>query len=185
MTRPIGIDLLCGAGGMSLGFEQAGFDIVLGVDRDAYHCAAHERNFPYGKTLCASVSDLDATQIRSTAEIKGEIDIVFGGPPCQGFSTMGRRDVGDPRSSRGWEYVRRVKELQPKSCGMENVPGMQLGKTKDFFEFVINSLLNRTYLIQMPSFESYGVYQIGDVYALSWIVAGTIDGRSMPKNAAS
>lgn len=151
MTRPIGIDLFCGAGGMSLGFEQAGFDIVLGVDRDAYHCAAHERNFPYGKTLCASVSDLDATQIISTAEIKGEIDIVFGGPPCQGFSTMGKRDIRDPRSSLVGEFVRLVNELQPKSFVMENVPGMQLGKTKEFFEFVVNSLVEAGYDIKLPA----------------------------------
>ena len=56
--RPVAIDLFCGAGGMSLGFEQAGFDVLLGVERDGYHVATHERNFPYGKTLCQSVADL-------------------------------------------------------------------------------------------------------------------------------
>ncbi len=151
MARPRAIDLFCGAGGMSLGFEQAGFDIVLGVDRDPYHCAAHERNFPYGKTLCASVTDLTADYIRRECGIGDDIDIVFGGPPCQGFSMMGKRDLGDPRSSLVGEFVRLVKELKPKSFVMENVPGMQLGKTRSYFDFVVESLTEAGYVINLPA----------------------------------
>ncbi len=151
MARPIAIDLFCGAGGMSLGFEQAGFDIVLGVDRDAYHCSAHERNFPYGKTLCASVTDISGQQIRDLCGISQDIDVVFGGPPCQGFSVMGKRDVDDPRSSLVGEFVRLIKEIHPKAFVMENVPGMQLGKTRDYFEFVVKSLSDIGYNIQLPA----------------------------------
>lgn len=149
--RPIAIDLFCGAGGMSLGFEQAGFDIKLGVDRDAYHCAAHDRNFPYGKTLCASVTDLTGEDIKRAANIDGEVDVIFGGPPCQGFSMMGKRDLGDPRSSLVGEFVRIVQEVRPRAFVMENVPGMQLGKTKSFFDFVIKSLSEAGYKITSPA----------------------------------
>jgi len=151
LMRPIAIDLFCGAGGMSLGFEQAGFDIVLGVDRDAYHCAAHHRNFPYGKTLCLSVTDLSGDKIREICNIEGEVDLIFGGPPCQGFSTMGKRNAEDPRNSLVGEFVRVVDELRPKAFVMENVPGMQLGKTKEYFDFVLDTLSSLGYRITTPT----------------------------------
>jgi DNA (cytosine-5)-methyltransferase 1 len=150
-VRPKAIDLFCGAGGMSLGFEQAGFDIVLGVDRDPYHCAAHERNFPYGQTLCASVDTLTGDSIRRLFNLDEDIALVFGGPPCQGFSTMGKRDSGDPRNSLVGEFVRIVKEIRPKAFVMENVPGMQLGKTRAFFEFVVETLADAGYRITLPA----------------------------------
>lgn len=148
--RPKAVDLFCGAGGMSLGFEQAGFDIILGVDRDAYHCAAHERNFPYGKTLCASVSDLDAKKIKDLCDIEGELDLIFGGPPCQGFSTMGKRNAEDPRNSLVGEFVRIISEIRPKAFVMENVPGMQTGKTKEIYDYVLDSMTNAGYKITLP-----------------------------------
>jgi DNA (cytosine-5)-methyltransferase 1 len=151
VTRPIAIDLFCGAGGMSLGFEQAGFDIALGVDRDAYHCAAHERNFPYGRTLCASVTDLTADRIYEAIGRESEIDVIFGGPPCQGFSMMGKRDLGDPRSSLVGEFVRIISEVRPKAFVMENVPGMQLGKTRVFFDYVVDSLSKAGYEVKLPA----------------------------------
>jgi DNA (cytosine-5)-methyltransferase 1 len=135
---------------MSLGFEQAGFDVVLGVDRDAYHCAAHHRNFPYGKTLCLSVTELSAEKVRETCGIEGDVDLVFGGPPCQGFSTMGKRNVDDPRNSLVGEFVRVIDELRPKAFVMENVPGMQIGTTKGYFDFVVETLGSLGYRITTP-----------------------------------
>ena len=136
---------------MSLGFEQAGFDILVGVDRDAHHCAAHDRNFPYGKTLCASVADLTGEEIRRSCNVEGDLDLVIGGPPCQGFSTMGKRSAEDPRNSLVGHYVRLVKELHPKAFVMENVPGMQVGATKAYFEFVIAALAEAGYNIRQPA----------------------------------
>ncbi|WP_207233569.1 DNA cytosine methyltransferase [Salinicola tamaricis] len=97
--RPIGIDLFAGAGGMSLGFEQAGFDIAAAVEIDPIHCATHEYNFPYSKAICASVVDLTGDDVRQKAGIGDrEIDVVFGGAPCQGFSLIGKRVLDDPRN---------------------------------------------------------------------------------------
>src|SRR5438874_1921453 len=109
---------------MSLGFEQAGFDVVLGVDVDGHHVAVRERNFPQGASLCKSVIDLNADIVYETIGGKREIDLVFGGPPCQGFSNMGLRDLEDPRNSLVGHFVRLVSELQPRAFVMENVPGM-------------------------------------------------------------
>ena len=121
MNRPIGIDLFAGAGGMSLGFEQAGFDIAAAVEIDPIHCATHEYNFPHTTTICASVIDLTGSEIRRRAGLcSQEIDVVFGGAPCQGFSLMGKRVFDDPRNQLVFHYVRLVKELNPKYCVFEN-----------------------------------------------------------------
>ena len=90
--RPIGIDLFAGAGGMSLGFEQAGFDVVAAVEIDPIHCAAHKFNFPDTAVIPRSVVGLSASEIRQASGIgEAEIDCVFGGPPCPGFSLIGQR----------------------------------------------------------------------------------------------
>src|SRR5688500_14841412 len=105
--RPIAVDLYSGAGGMSLGFEQAGFDILFAADRDAHHVAAHHRNFPYGVAFCGAVEDLTADRIRELAALGDRrVDLLFGGPPCQGFSHMGHRDASDPRNTLVDEFVR-------------------------------------------------------------------------------
>lgn len=148
--RPIAIDLFCGAGGLSLGLEQAGFDIALGVDIDGHHVATHERNFPYGKSLCISLVDLDAEKIREVLGFEDEIDAVVGGPPCQGFSNMGLRDRKDPRNSLIDHFVRIVLELRPKTFAMENVPGMMSGETRKILDAVIEATQAAGYRLALP-----------------------------------
>ena len=149
-TRPKAIDLFCGAGGMSLGFEQAGFDILFALDCDGHHVAVHRRNFPSHPTLCLPVADLTGKAIFDAIGGPQEIDLVFGGPPCQGFSSMGLRDVQDPRNSLVDEFARLVAEIRPKAFAMENVPGMVAGKTKAIFDRAIGFLEAAGYLIAKP-----------------------------------
>lgn len=150
--RPVAIDLFCGAGGMSVGFEQAGFDILLSVDRDPYHVAAHHRNFPYGQTLLASVTDLTGDRIRELLGPAAErgVDLVYGGPPCQGFSTMGIRDAADPRNSLVDHFCRIVEELAPRAFVMENVPGMNTGGTSAIFTHALSRLRQAGYNLTLP-----------------------------------
>ncbi|MDD5333172.1 MAG: DNA cytosine methyltransferase [Rhodoferax sp.] len=149
--RPIGIDLFAGAGGLSLGFEQAGFDIAAAVEIDPIHCATHEHNFPYAKTICASVVDVGGDDIRRRANLGDvEIDVVFGGAPCQGFSLIGKRAFDDPRNQLVLHYVRIVAELQPKYFVFENVKGLTLGKHVAFLNELIAALGGAGYDVVSP-----------------------------------
>jgi DNA (cytosine-5)-methyltransferase 1 len=164
MSRPIGIDLFAGAGGMSLGFEQAGFDIVAAVEIDPIHCATHEYNFPDTTTICASVIDLTGAEIRRRAKLgTKDIDVVVGGAPCQGFSLMGKRAFEDPRNQLVFHYVRIVKELNPKYCVFENVRGLTLGKHVQFLDELIIALGDAGYDVITPykvlNAADYGVPQ--------------------------
>ena len=150
-ARPIGVDLFAGAGGLSLGFEQAGFDVAAAIEIDPVHCATHEFNFPRTTTLCANVTNLTGDIIRSRSSIgSADIDVVFGGAPCQGFSMMGRRALDDPRNQLVGHYVRLVHELQPKFCVFENVKGLTLGKHVKFLDELIETLENSGYSVLLP-----------------------------------
>ncbi|SFB58795.1 DNA cytosine methyltransferase [Azotobacter beijerinckii] len=163
-ARPIGIDLFAGAGGLSLGFEQAGFDIAAAVEIDPIHCATHEYNFPKCRTICASVTDIGGADIRRLAGLGDrDIDVVFGGAPCQGFSMIGKRALDDPRNQLVFHYVRIVAELQPKYCVFENVKGLTLGKHAGFLEELIAALGDAGYDVALPykvlNAADYGVPQ--------------------------
>lgn len=136
--RPIGIDLFAGVGGLSLGFEQAGFDIVAASDIDPIHCAAHAYNFPNCKTICRDIGKLTGKEIRHLAGIgRTDVDVVFGGAPCQGFSMIGKRVFDDPRNVLVHHFVRLVSELNPKYFVFENVKGLTIGKHKQYLDKVI------------------------------------------------
>jgi DNA (cytosine-5)-methyltransferase 1 len=149
--RPVGIDLFAGAGGLSLGFEQAGFDIAAAVEIDPVHCATHEFNFPDCATICKSVTDLTGDEIRKIAGLgKRDIDVVFGGAPCQGFSMIGKRALDDPRNQLVSHYVRLVQELKPKYCVFENVKGLTLGAHSKFLQELIATLGDAGYEVLLP-----------------------------------
>ena len=104
--RPLAIDLFAGCGGLSLGFEQAGFDIVAAVEIDPIHAAVHEYNFPYTKTICADIKNVTGADIRKMADLGDrDVDVVFGGAPCQGFSMIGKRALDDPRNQLIGHYL--------------------------------------------------------------------------------
>lgn len=137
-ARPIAVDLFAGAGGMSLGFEQAGFDVAASVEYDPIHCATHEFNFPDCATICRSVADIDGQYIRSHSRIDDKtVDVLFGGAPCQGFSMIGKRALDDPRNALVQHFVRLVVELKASYFVFENVKGLTVGKQKKFLEEII------------------------------------------------
>lgn len=162
--RPIGIDLFAGAGGLSLGFEQAGFDIAGAVELDPVHAAAHKFNFPDCAVIAKSVVGLSAKEIREAAGIGGrKVDVVFGGAPCQGFSLIGHRALDDPRNGLVREFVRIVKELDADYFVFENVKGLTVGRHRNFLEEVIRAFEAQGYRIAKPwqvlNAANYGVPQ--------------------------
>ncbi|WP_414526802.1 DNA cytosine methyltransferase [Nodularia chucula] len=147
--RPIAVDLFAGAGGMTLGFEKAGFDVLASVEIDPIHCATHEFNFPFWTVLCQSVEETTSQQIRENSSIGDrQIDVVFGGPPCQGFSCIGKRSFEDPRNSLVFHYIRLVLELQPKFFVMENVKGMTAGKHKKLITEILDKFTSNGYKVR-------------------------------------
>lgn len=149
--RPIGIDLFAGAGGLSLGFEQAGFDVVAAVEIDAVHAAVHAFNFPACAVLPRSVSALTGNDIRVAAGIgERKVDVVFGGAPCQGFSMIGRRALDDPRNSLVRDFVRIVVELDADYFVFENVKGLTVGKHLSFLDELISLFQSKGYVIRLP-----------------------------------
>jgi len=100
---------------MSLGFEQAGFDVVAAVELDPVNAATHEYNFPCCAVICADATRVSGSEILKAARVQpGDIDVVFGGPPCQGFSIMGKRSSDDPRNRGLEQFQRLVHELGPR-----------------------------------------------------------------------
>lgn len=133
--RPVAVDVFSGAGGMSLGFEQAGFDVLAALDSDPVHLAVHEHNFPHNYPICEDAATVSVATIESgirkgwaLAERNGEwdgmLDCLFGGPSCQGFSDIGKKEPDDPRNELIFAFARLVEDLQPRTFVMENVPGL-------------------------------------------------------------
>lgn len=140
-NRPIAVDLFAGAGGLSLGLEQAGYDVLASVEYDPIHAATHEFNFSYGTTFAADARTITGAEIRSGSAIGDkEIHLVAGGPPCQGISLMGKRAVDDPRNELLKEFVRLVLELKPRYFVMENVAGLMVGKHTQLVDEVVELL---------------------------------------------
>jgi len=162
--RPVGIDLFAGAGGMSLGFEQAGFDVAAAVEIDPIHCAIHKFNFPDCAVIPRSVADLTGDEIRKQAGLESrEIDVVFGGPPCQGFSLIGHRVLDDPRNSLVMDFVRIVAELDAKTFVFENVKGLTVGRHRAFLDELVEAFGAHGYQVRLPwrvlDAAAYGVPQ--------------------------
>lgn len=161
------IDLFAGAGGFSLGIEQAGFDVAVAVEHDPIHGLVHAFNFPQTKVLCADVAQLSGQDIQKAVGewaaknkprsrsrhdplLKIPIDLVFGGPPCQGFSVIGKRQLDDVRNTLIFEFCRIVKELQPRYFVMENVPGLRMPKYSPILEQLMGEFEAAGYEITEP-----------------------------------
>lgn len=124
------IDLFAGAGGLSCGLEQAGFTPVLANEMVEQFAHTYHVNHPDTKIVVGDVRNVDEKELHSLVEEYGEIDLIAGGPPCQGFSVNAPvRSLDDPRNHLFEEYLRIVREIRPKAVLIENVPGIvSLGK---------------------------------------------------------
>ena len=165
--RPIAVDLFAGAGGFSLGIEQAGFDVVAALEMDSVHAAVYSYNFPHTRTICADARTVTAKVIENEAvrgwsahpvEVyhqplhpwEGEIDLVMGGTPCEGFAQTSKRQVQDKRNDLVFEFSRLVRELQPRYFVMENVTGLLEERYDDLREKLFQDLEAGGYQITKP-----------------------------------
>lgn len=156
------IDLFCGIGGLSLGFEQAGFEVVSAIDMwsDAVRTYNHNRKEKVAKVM--TVEDYNNTML---PEIINDYHIsgIIGGPPCQGFSTVGRRNIDDPRNKMYLEFFKSVKIANPDFFVIENVKGMlTLNKgafVKDLLERFGTNGLGYTISYQLVNAADYGIPQ--------------------------
>ncbi|MEA4830838.1 MAG: DNA cytosine methyltransferase, partial [Enterococcus thailandicus] len=117
------IDLFCGCGGLSLGFEMAGFEVSYAIDIWEKAVSTYNHNHEKKVAECVDIhllSDEQLVALNKNNDIVG----VIGGPPCQGFSKVGTRDVNDPRNHLYLEYYRVVKLVQPEFFVIENVSGL-------------------------------------------------------------
>jgi len=121
--NPTIVDLFSGCGGFSLGAELAGFHSLAAIDIDATLQSAYRKNFPGARAVQASIIDLDSGAWRHLIG-KARPDGVIGGPPCQGFSWIGRRRKNDPRNTLLHHFFRQITILRPKFFVMENVGGL-------------------------------------------------------------
>jgi DNA (cytosine-5)-methyltransferase 1 len=142
------VDLFSGVGGLSLGATRAGFNLAGAVELDKHAIFSHQLNFPESTHLHRDVSELTAQDILSACGVK-EIDCVVGGPPCQGFSTIGKGNADDLRNELYIHFFRLVNELSPICFLAENVPGIMNEKYNSVREKAF-SLVNDRYFLLHP-----------------------------------
>jgi len=138
---PTVISTFAGCGGSSLGYSMAGFRELLAVEWDDNAVATFGLNFPEVPVHHGDIAQLSVEAVLAQTGLQpGELDVFDGSPPCQGFSTAGKRVLDDPRNGLFREYVRLLRGLQPKVFVMENVSGMVKGKMKLVFAEILRDL---------------------------------------------
>lgn len=135
---PKAVDLFCGCGGLTAGLKRAKFEVIGAVEIDKNSLETYEANHPEVVTWCDDIKDLKGSTVKRKLGLKkGELDLLAGCPPCQGFSTMrtlnGARSAKDPRNGLIMEFLRFVEEFKPKAVMLENVPGLAGDKRFDEF----------------------------------------------------
>lgn len=156
------VDLFSGAGGITQGLVQAGFQPIASVEENSIASATHRKNFPKCHHFCGDIKEFNSTELLKKVG-SPEINLVVGGPPCQGFSVAGKRNPDDPRNHLFREFVRVVSEICPWYIVMENVPGIITMKKGAVKEEICQAFVDIGYSnVSVAILESaaYGVPQI-------------------------
>lgn len=156
------ISTFAGVGGSSLGYKWAGYKELLAIDFDNHATENFKLNFPDIPVWEKDISTVKGDEILDFCKLKKyELDILDGSPPCQGFSTAGKRKINDPRNSLFREFVRLITDLQPKIFVMENVSGLVKGKMKGVFIEIMQILKEENYIVKCKLLNAkyYGVPQ--------------------------
>ena len=179
MPRPIAVDLFCGAGGMSLGFHRAGFDVRVAIDVDQRNVTTYQENFPGAQVLQADMNTLEPDRIAQHLPKRATVDVVFGGPPCQGFSLIGKRAPNDERNKLIFAFARILRDIRPKFFVLENVPGLRSGTMATQLERFIRLVRKFGYQVHTPSILdslNFGVPQ----RRVRLFIIGALNGQAVP-----
>lgn len=145
------IDLFAGAGGLSLGAARAGFQLASAVELDPFAMETHKKNFPNSVHLAEDVSTFTGARLLEMSGVApSELTGLIGGPPCQGFSTIGRREVTDSRNNLFSHFFRLVDETRPAFFLAENVPGILDSQYDEIREAAFSQLDANVYNILPP-----------------------------------
>lgn len=152
------IDVFSGCGGLSYGLEQSGLNCLLGIDHDRDAMKTFERNHPNSQSFCGDIRELDNAKIMEMVGNQ-KVDLIVGGPPCQGFSTVGKGKSEDPRNLLFLEFLRLVKLFKPQGILIENVTGLLAKKNKDVLTRVFDEFHQLGYNVdaRVLSAEEFGV----------------------------
>lgn len=155
MKKPTAIALFCGAGGLSLGFKRAGFNVVLATDINHNALESYANYFPSTKVVEKDIREI------SPVLFPQPVDILLGGPPCQGFSSAGQQFWNDPRNKLLTEYIRMLDALKPKWFLMENVEGLLTAWEGQYICETVKAMLSLGYNVSMKKIyaHAYGVPQ--------------------------
>lgn len=156
------ISLFAGAGGCSLGFKNAGVDIIAAFENAEYAIATYNTNF--GANLCHNVDleTCDFLQLRNKLGLQhGELDLIIGGPPCQGFTTAGNRFWDDPRNKLVQNYAQALEVFYPRWFMMENVEGILTTAAGTYIVECIKKMINLGYTVYLKKMymQEYAVPQ--------------------------
>lgn len=155
------IDLFCGAGGFSLGFKAAGFNCLGAFDNWDPAIKTHKKNFKDTKIYTKSINDYSNLEIKEIFNNKN-VDVIIGGPPCQGFSSIGKQNINDQRNDLIFEFGRIIKSIKPSFFIMENVSGLIHDKNVFYFNRLKNFFILNGYKInyRLLNAAEYGVPQL-------------------------
>ncbi len=154
------VDLFCGAGGLSVGLEKSGMKCILGTDINTYAMQSFREHHKHAESFCGPIWSLSDELLKEKIGDK-KVDLVCGGPPCQGFSTIGRGNADDQRNQLFKEFVRVVRVLSPTYILFENVAGLLAKKNKETLGAVMASFEALGYRLKIKVLQSqhYGVPQ--------------------------
>ena len=154
------IDLFCGCGGLSSGFEKAGFEVKIAIDMWEDAVRTYNHNHGGNVAVCEDVHNWDDEFLEKLAA-DGDVIGIVGGPPCQGYSTVGTRDINDPRNHLYKEYCRIVEKIRPEFFVIENVKGLTTLSNGAFKDDIINrfSALGYNVSYKILNAADYGIPQ--------------------------
>ncbi len=151
LGRPVAVDLFCGVGGLGLGVEQAGFHVAAAFDSLAFNIESHRTNFPATKAVEVDLAKATGQTLRTLGSFENtDVDLLFGGPPCQGFSTGGKRDLNDERNQLVYDFARLVRQIQPKYFLMENVQGLVSEHSRPVLDSFVRRVKRNGYRVVEP-----------------------------------